>query len=109
LDSDESYIKNGYLDTPLDWAPGMKHMRLRDVNTFVYTTTPNDMMINFSIEQMKNCQKSSAIIINTFYELEKDVVDALAIYYPPVYTVGPLANLTGTHEMKYRFYFMFHV
>lgn len=56
-------------------------------------------MINFSIEQMKNCRKSGAIIINTFYELEKEVVDALATYYPPIYTIGPLANLAGTFEL----------
>ncbi|KAJ4798019.1 UDP-Glycosyltransferase superfamily protein [Rhynchospora pubera] len=94
---DESYMENGFLDTPLDWVPGMKHMRLRDVNTFVYTTTPNDTMINYCIEQMKNCQRSGAIVVNTFHELEKDVLDALATYYPPIYTIGPLANLTDGH------------
>ncbi|XP_044442903.1 cyanohydrin beta-glucosyltransferase-like [Triticum aestivum] len=95
---DGSCLTNGYLDTPLDWVPGMQqHMRLRDMPTFCRTTDADDTLVNEIIGQMKSAVGSKAIILNTFYELEKDVVDALAaIFPPPVYTVGPLAQVIAS-------------
>lgn len=93
---DGSCLTNGYLDTPLDWVPGMQHMRLRDLPSFCRTTDADDAMLNGVIEQMKSAVGSKAIILNTFYELESDVVDALAAIFPPVYTVGPLAQVIAS-------------
>ncbi|PON50343.1 UDP-glucuronosyl/UDP-glucosyltransferase [Trema orientale] len=88
---DESYITNGYLNTEIDWIPGMKNIRLRDIPTFIRTTDPNDIMIHFILTETKRAQKASAIILNTFYDLEHEVVDSLrAILTPPVYTIGSL-------------------
>lgn len=70
----------------------MGHMRLKDMPAFCRTTDPDDVMVAVTLEQMKSAVGSKAIILNTFYELEKDVVDALAAFFPPVYTVGPLAE-----------------
>ncbi|KAL6626535.1 hypothetical protein ACP70R_030261 [Stipagrostis hirtigluma subsp. patula] len=89
---DASCLTNGYLDTPLEWVPGMKHLRLRDMPSFCRTTDPDDTMVAVTLEQMRSAVGSTAIILNTFYELEKDVVDALAAFFPPLYTVGPLAS-----------------
>ena len=34
--ADEEQLTNGFMDTPVDWAPGMsKHMRLKDFPTFL--------------------------------------------------------------------------
>ncbi|KAF7105271.1 hypothetical protein CFC21_106100 [Triticum aestivum] len=95
---DGSCLTNGYLDTPLDWVPGMQqHMRLRDMPTFCRITDANDTMVSEIMGQMKSAAGSKAIILNTFYELESDVVDALAtIFPPPVYTVGPLAQVIAS-------------
>ncbi|KAL5197489.1 hypothetical protein ABZP36_001001 [Zizania latifolia] len=93
---DESCLTNGYLDTPLDWVPGMKHMRLKDMPSFCQTTDAGDTMVSVTLEQMDSAVSSKAIIINTFYELEKDVVDALAAFFPPIYTVGPLADVIAS-------------
>ncbi|VAI81954.1 unnamed protein product [Triticum turgidum subsp. durum] len=93
---DGSCLTNGYLDTPLDWVPGMKNMRLRDMPTFCHTTDADDTLVNEIIGQMKSAVGSKAIILNTFYELESDVVDALAAIFPPVYTVGPLAQVIAS-------------
>uniref|UniRef100_A0A453TCY5 Uncharacterized protein n=2 Tax=Aegilops tauschii subsp. strangulata TaxID=200361 RepID=A0A453TCY5_AEGTS len=74
-----------------------QHMRLRDMPTFCRTTDAEDTPVNEIIGQMKSAVGSKAIILNTFYELEKDVVDALAaIFPPPVYTVGPLAQVIAS-------------
>lgn len=84
------------LTTPLDWVPGMKKMRLKDMPSFSHTTDADDTMVAVRIEQVKSAVASKAIILNTFYELEKDVVDALAAVFPPVYTVGPLAQVLAS-------------
>ncbi|KAI6668900.1 hypothetical protein NL676_003785, partial [Syzygium grande] len=39
---DESYLSNGYLDTSIDWIPGMKNMRLRDMPSCCRITDPDD-------------------------------------------------------------------
>ncbi|KAJ1256894.1 hypothetical protein BS78_K276200, partial [Paspalum vaginatum] len=88
-------LTDAYLDTPLEWVPGMKHMRLRDMPAFCHTTDADDFMVAAVVEQMKSAVGSKAIIINTLYELEKDVVDALASSssFPTIYTVGSLAEV----------------
>ena len=84
-------MTNGYLNTKLDWIPGMKNIRLRDIPTFIRTTDQNDPMIHFLLTETERAQKASAIIFNTFYDLEHDVLDSLkTILTPPVYTIGSL-------------------
>ncbi|KAF8688154.1 hypothetical protein HU200_042384 [Digitaria exilis] len=66
---DASQLANGYLDdTVVDWVPGApKDLRLRDFPSF-----------------------ASAVVINTFDELDAPLLDVMAELLPPVYTVGPL-------------------
>ncbi|XP_043687195.1 7-deoxyloganetin glucosyltransferase-like [Telopea speciosissima] len=87
---DVSYLSNGFLDTPLDWIPGMNGIRLRDIPTFVRTTNPDDFILGFIKGEVRRSYKASAIILNTFDVLEKDVVDSLSKMLPCVYTIGPL-------------------
>nr|QAV53746.1 UGT85A66 [Fagopyrum tataricum] len=88
-----SYLTNGYLDTHIDWIPGMKGIRLKDLPTFVRTTDPNDIMVNLVQSLLKRTRKSTAVILNTFDALEQDVLAALALNFPPIYAVGPLHML----------------
>ncbi|KAH7569733.1 hypothetical protein ACOSP7_013396 [Xanthoceras sorbifolium] len=94
---DETWITNGYLDTIVDWIPGMKNIRLRDFPSFIRTTDPNDLMLNFLLTQAQRASKASAIIINTFDdEFEHDVLsDLSSILIPPIYAVGPLHLLVN--------------
>ncbi|CAL8997392.1 unnamed protein product [Prunus brigantina] len=87
---DASYLTNGYLDTVIDWIPGMRHIRLRDLPTFVRTTDPNDIMLKYLVSEFERAQKASAIIFNTFDALELEVLDALSTLLPPIYCIGPL-------------------
>ncbi|XP_072979776.1 7-deoxyloganetin glucosyltransferase-like [Typha angustifolia] len=91
---DESYLTNGYLDTPVDWVPGMGNMKLKDFPSFVRTTNPEDFMLNFCIRETKRASRAAAIILNTYDELERSVLDAMASLLPPIYTVGPLSLQT---------------
>jgi hypothetical protein len=89
------YKTDGTLDIPLDWVPGMKGMRLTDMPTFCRTTDADDWLLHFHVHQMRVVSSSKAVILNTFYDMEKDVVDALAKLLPPVYTVGPLSSIVA--------------
>ncbi|CAK9163137.1 unnamed protein product [Ilex paraguariensis] len=90
-----SYLRNGYLDTVIDWIPGMKDMRLRDFPSFIRTTDPNDLMMDFMARETDRCSLASAIIFNTFDALEHYVIEALSSMCPPIYSIGPLHLLVN--------------
>lgn len=91
--ADPTYLTNGYLDATLDWIPPVKNVRLKEFSTFTRTTDINDPMLNFIMEQAEEASKSSAMIFNTFHELEGDVLVALSLMCPPLYSIGPLQSL----------------
>ncbi|CAN1351780.1 7-deoxyloganetin glucosyltransferase [Linum perenne] len=97
---DESYLTNGYLDTVIDWIPGMKNIRLKDLPTFLRTTNPNEFMLEFVLgETDRSRKRPSAVILNTFDALEHDVLAALStVIVPPVYSIGPLNLLANQIE-----------
>ncbi|CAN6274376.1 unnamed protein product [Urochloa humidicola] len=89
---DESDLTNGYLDTAIDWIPGMPGIRLKDIPSFIRTTNRDDVMLNFDGGEAQNARKARGVILNTYDALERGVVDALRReFFPRVYTVGPLA------------------
>lgn len=90
---DESYLTNGYLETVIDWIPGMKDIRLKDLPTFIRTTNLKDVMLNFCLNEAENSRGASAIILNTIDTLEPDVLKALEPISPPIYPIGPLQLL----------------
>lgn len=87
---DASYLSNGFLEQELDWIPGMKGIRLKDLPSFLRTTNPDDYMINFVIQETERAKRASAIVLNTSQELEPDVIDSLSSILPPIYAIGPL-------------------
>lgn len=90
---DESYLTNGYLETKVDWIPGLKNFRLKDIVDYIRTTDPNDIMLDFVIDMADKVHKNSTIILNTFNELESDVINALSSMFPSLYPIGPLPSL----------------
>lgn len=91
---DESCLSNGYLDTIIDWIPAMEGIRLKDLPTFIRTTNRDDIMFNYNLESVNNALKTGSIILNTFDDLEQDVLDAMKSKFPDIYTVGPLSLLS---------------
>uniref|UniRef100_F6H0R7 Glycosyltransferase N-terminal domain-containing protein n=1 Tax=Vitis vinifera TaxID=29760 RepID=F6H0R7_VITVI len=63
---DPSYLTNGYLDTVIDWIPGMRGIRLKDIPSFIRTTDPNEIMLDFPLHEAERAHKASALIFNTF-------------------------------------------
>ncbi|XP_051201177.1 7-deoxyloganetin glucosyltransferase-like [Lolium perenne] len=90
---DNSCLTNGHLEkTVIDWIPGMPPTSLGDISSFVRTTDPDDASLRFNIVEAEGCTKAGALIINTFDDLEADVLDALRAEYPRIYTIGPLGD-----------------
>ncbi|KAK2972528.1 hypothetical protein RJ640_006594 [Escallonia rubra] len=87
---DAKCITSGYLDEVIDWIPGMKGIRLKDIPTLIRTANGHEMMLHYVIGEIERAQKAPAIILNTFDALEHGVLDALSSLFPPIYPIGPL-------------------
>uniref|UniRef100_M8BPL4 Glycosyltransferase n=1 Tax=Aegilops tauschii TaxID=37682 RepID=M8BPL4_AEGTA len=80
-----------HLDTVVQGVRGMcDNMRLRDFPSFMRTTDRGDIMLNFFVHEGGRLSLPTAVMINTFDELERPVLDAMRAILPPLYTVGPL-------------------
>ncbi|KAL6337827.1 hypothetical protein AAG906_002292 [Vitis piasezkii] len=64
---DENFMSDGTLDTPVDWIPGMRNIRLKDLPSFIRTTDPNHIMFHLSNR----------------------------LQVPHIYTIGPLSLLSS--------------
>ncbi|TQE06690.1 hypothetical protein C1H46_007756 [Malus baccata] len=87
---DDICLTNGYLEKVIDWIPGMKDIRLKEIPTFIRTSDPDDIMFNFMMESTERAHKASAVVLHTFDALEPDVLEALLSMLPLVYPIGPL-------------------
>ncbi|XP_020582486.1 7-deoxyloganetin glucosyltransferase-like [Phalaenopsis equestris] len=88
-------MNNGFLDTRVDWIPGLTDgMSLKDFPSFIRTTDSEDIMLNYFIRETGRASMADAIMINTFDDLDASTLDSLQKILPPIYTVGPLSVLT---------------
>ncbi|XP_010535401.1 PREDICTED: UDP-glycosyltransferase 85A1-like isoform X2 [Tarenaya hassleriana] len=93
---DESYMTNGYLDTEIEWIPSIRNIRVKDLpGLFSTTKLEHDPILQFVLHAMDRVKLASAIVINTFHDLEHDVILSLQSLLPPVYPVGPLHLLVN--------------
>ncbi|XP_042392698.1 7-deoxyloganetin glucosyltransferase-like [Zingiber officinale] len=91
----EDDLTNGYLDTVVDWIPGMVTVRLRDLTSFIRTTDRDDASLNFSMDGARASHRATAIIFNTFSELESPLLSACSSMLPaPVFDIGPMCLLS---------------
>lgn len=77
-----------YLDTTIDWIPGMKDIRLKDFPSS-QRIDQDEFEVNFTIECLESTVKAPAIVVHTFDALEPDVLDGLSSIFPHVYAIGP--------------------
>ncbi|KAI7729649.1 hypothetical protein M8C21_025212, partial [Ambrosia artemisiifolia] len=79
---DSSFLTNGYLDTIIDCIPScLSGMRLRDIPPYIRMINPG--------EDYMRAKAASAIIFNTFDDLDCDILDTISTSFPPCYGVGP--------------------
>ncbi|CAH1454461.1 unnamed protein product [Lactuca virosa] len=95
---DESYLTNGFLETIVDWIPGMKGIQLKHLPII----DPWHKLFRFCMEVPQNAHKVSYNIIHTFDTLETSLLDILSSMIPHVYTVGPVQLLLNQIHAKER-------
>lgn len=82
------------MDTVIDWIPGLKGIPAKYLPSFIWNSgqddDPNYVISQFAIREVEAIPKASAIILNTFDELEPDAISALRSKFPGIYTIGPL-------------------
>ncbi|CAH8306677.1 unnamed protein product [Eruca vesicaria subsp. sativa] len=85
-----------YLNTQIDWIPSMKNLKLKDIPSFIHATSRDDIMLNFFLHETSQLKRATAIIVNTFDDLEHDTIQSLQSILPPVlYPIGPLHLLVN--------------
>ena len=93
----EEQLTNGFLDTPVESAPGLsKHIRFKDLPSFIRSTDPDEFMVHFALKATEQIAAADAAVLNTLYELEQEAVDGMRAMIPPaasIHAVGPLALL----------------
>ncbi|KAB5551604.1 hypothetical protein DKX38_008915 [Salix brachista] len=77
-----------YLDTAIDWIPGMKDIRLKDF-PLAQRIDPDDFEVYFTVESVECTVKALAIVVHTFDALEPDVLDGLSSIFRRVHAIGP--------------------
>ncbi|KFK44333.1 hypothetical protein AALP_AA1G244500 [Arabis alpina] len=92
---DESNMSKEHLDTVIDWIPSMESLRLKDFPSFICTANPDDIMLHFIIREVEQSKRATAIILNTFEDLDHEVIQAMQSVLPPVYSIGPLHLLAN--------------
>ncbi|PIA34008.1 hypothetical protein AQUCO_03900120v1 [Aquilegia coerulea] len=98
---DKSCLTNGYLDTPVEFIPGVTNFRLKDLPTVFYDG--NDGFHNILCQQVERVPNASAIVVNTMEALEGSILKAMNSVLPPVYAIGPLQLLEQelpNHQLK---------
>ncbi|XP_058755752.1 linamarin synthase 2-like [Vicia villosa] len=102
---DENFVLDGTLEKSVDWIPGVKDLKLKDLPSFIRVTDLKDIMFDFMGSEAQNCLRSSTIIINTFEELEGESLDIFRRKNPNIYSIGPL-HLLGRHFLEKEHGFM---
>uniref|UniRef100_A0A8I6YGY1 Glycosyltransferase n=1 Tax=Hordeum vulgare subsp. vulgare TaxID=112509 RepID=A0A8I6YGY1_HORVV len=98
---DVKQLTDEYLDTPVEDVPGLRNMRFRDFPTFIRSPAPYDFMLHFALRITERAVGASAMIVNTFGELEGEAVAAMeALGMPKVYTIGPLPLLAPSSTIS---------
>ncbi|KAM1300199.1 hypothetical protein EV2_011858 [Malus domestica] len=97
LVTDEKDVTNGHLEkTTLKWIPGMKHMRLKDMPNFIRSTDLNDIAFNRCLEEAQDILTADAIVFNTFYEFESEVLDTVSAMFSNICNLSFLNTLCSS-------------
>ncbi|KAM7486495.1 hypothetical protein LguiA_002504 [Lonicera macranthoides] len=86
------YVKRGLLTLPVTELPvsmpGMPLMELEDMPSFIYVDGSYPAYFELVLNQYLNVDKADFVLVNTFYELEEEVVDTMS-KISPLLTIGP--------------------
>ncbi|KAK1562529.1 hypothetical protein Q3G72_013429 [Acer saccharum] len=95
VENGEVPFPDGNLDKSITCIPGYENvlLRRRDLPGYCRVENDDDPVLQFFIEQTRIMTRASALILNTFNELEAPMISRLGSFYSKVYTIGPLHTL----------------
>jgi len=70
--------------------PGLPHLRIKDLSFSLLRMN----MLEFVKSEGQAALEADLILLNTFEDLDRPVIDALRDRLPPLYTIGPLGLLS---------------
>uniref|UniRef100_M8CWY6 Limonoid UDP-glucosyltransferase n=1 Tax=Aegilops tauschii TaxID=37682 RepID=M8CWY6_AEGTA len=81
--------------------PGLPALSVADVPSFLLPSNPYKLLTDAILKQFRTIHKASWVFVNSFYELEPDVVDALpGISPPPPPLIPVVAGTIGARADK---------
>ncbi|XP_043688893.1 7-deoxyloganetic acid glucosyltransferase-like [Telopea speciosissima] len=87
------------MDVPIKSVPGMEgFLRRQDLPSFFRTKDPNDPVLQKLHAENQQMTQVSALVINTFEDLEGPILTQLRSQVPNLYTVGPLHALSSRRQ-----------
>jgi len=87
---DERCFTNGYMEQIISCIPGMPSLRVKDLPKTFQVTDSSNYMFQFFRSEAQAALEADLVILNTFYELDPPIVDALRNRLPSLFTIGPL-------------------
>ncbi|CAN6479905.1 unnamed protein product [Victoria cruziana] len=92
--ADESQLNNGHLETRIDWIAGMlPDLRLKDLPSVFRILDRDNIRLSYANEEAQAMFKGTALIINTFADLEPEVLEAARSRVSHLFAVGPIRKL----------------
>ncbi|GMI74581.1 hypothetical protein like AT4G15480 [Hibiscus trionum] len=79
-------VSDPEIDVRLPAMPALEH---DEVPTFLHPSTPYPLLKKVILGQLRKLDKSFCVLIDTFEELEPEIVEYMSKFYP-IKTVGPL-------------------
>ncbi|GMJ12143.1 UDP-glucosyl transferase 85A3 [Hibiscus trionum] len=84
------------MDKLVTCIPGLENiLRRRDLPSICRVENVGDPILEFFIKEGRAMLRASALILNTFDELEAPMLSKLASFFSKIYTIGPLHALSN--------------
>ncbi|CAL5391491.1 unnamed protein product [Camellia sinensis] len=87
------YVHHGLMKLPVESPPvsipGLPLLELQDMPSFIYVHGSYPAYFELVLNQFSNVDKADYVLVNTFYQLEAQVVDSTSKLVSPLMTIGP--------------------
>ncbi|XP_010262685.1 PREDICTED: 7-deoxyloganetic acid glucosyltransferase-like [Nelumbo nucifera] len=97
IEAGEIPFRDADMDCPITCVPGMENfLRRADLPGSCRTNNLGDRTLQFLVTETINTTRASALILNTFEDLEGPILCQIRSHCPRLYTIGPLHALLKT-------------
>ncbi|XWS67154.1 hypothetical protein CRYUN_Cryun05aG0262900 [Craigia yunnanensis] len=96
VEEGEVPLQDKDMDKLVTCIPGLENvLRRRDLPGICRVDRADGPIMEFSISQTTAMLRASALILNTFDELERPMLSKLSSFFSKIYTIGPLHGLSN--------------